>query len=501
MRTVPEKIYRSLPRGEFTILEAYLGALRGAQHLIYLENQFLWSSEVVGVLRDKLLHPPNDSFRLVLVLPVRPNNGADDTRGQLGVLAEADGGAGRFLACTLYTPGGPQAQKVYVHAKVGIVDDRWLTLGSANLNEHSLFNDTEVNVVINDEAARDVHATAALRRAPRAAARAGRGRRADAHRRAVATHRAGAARTARGRRPSHAPARPAPARLTALEAAARSRAEPARRWLAPPTRGIYSPQGWDGRERGSRSFPWGARPVSCPSPRRLRHTDRVEWRTDIHEAEWIAPRLHPFLTDVGSVIPVGYEAYARIFHPVPLATGGFERWCRRRRAKRPYRPPRDAVPPHRHAARRATPDDDPWLWSAHAGGRKPSTRDPPRARRTPAGGRGRRLVLRLGRVRWPRRPGRRRACRAARPQLSPDRGPIATALESALDARDQSAELWWPRDRTWFVSTEIDYAWTYLGGPAQLIDDVLGEPRLEALAASVTDKPFYDGDLLNAARG
>ena len=104
MRTVPEKIYRSLPRGEFTILEAYLGALRGAQQLIYLENQFLWSSEVVGILRDKLLHPPNDSFRLVLVLPARPNNGADDTRGQLGVLADADGGAGRFLACTLYTP-------------------------------------------------------------------------------------------------------------------------------------------------------------------------------------------------------------------------------------------------------------------------------------------------------------------------------------------------------------------------------------------------------------
>jgi phosphatidylserine/phosphatidylglycerophosphate/cardiolipin synthase-like enzyme len=39
---------------------------------------------------------------------------------------------------------------------VGIVDDRWLTVGSANLNEHSLFNDTEVNVVLHDErAARD----------------------------------------------------------------------------------------------------------------------------------------------------------------------------------------------------------------------------------------------------------------------------------------------------------------------------------------------------------
>ena len=39
---------------------------------------------------------------------------------------------------------------VYVHAKVGIVDDAWLTIGSANLNEHSLFNDTEMNVVCHD---------------------------------------------------------------------------------------------------------------------------------------------------------------------------------------------------------------------------------------------------------------------------------------------------------------------------------------------------------------
>ena len=39
---------------------------------------------------------------------------------------------------------------MYVHAKIGIVDDRWLTIGSANLNEHSLFNDTEMNVVTHD---------------------------------------------------------------------------------------------------------------------------------------------------------------------------------------------------------------------------------------------------------------------------------------------------------------------------------------------------------------
>jgi len=77
-------------------------------------------------------------------------------------------------------------------------------------------------------------------------------------------------------------------------------------------------------------------------------------------------------------------------------------------------------------------------------------------------------------------------------------GPLATASESTLEVRDQSVNMWWPHDRAWFVSTEIDYAWTYLGGPAHLIEDVLADPRLEALAATVTDKPFYDSDLLNA---
>jgi len=54
------------------------------------------------------------------------------------------------LACGLQALGGEGPQPVYVHAKIGIVDDRWLTIGSANLNEHSLFNDSEANVVTCD---------------------------------------------------------------------------------------------------------------------------------------------------------------------------------------------------------------------------------------------------------------------------------------------------------------------------------------------------------------
>ena len=152
LRTVPEKTYRFAPRGEFTILEAYLRALRSAERFIYLENQFLWSPEVVDVLADKLTRPPCEDFRILLLLPAKPSNGADTTRGQLGRLLDADAGAGRLLATTITAHHDGRSAPVYVHAKVAVVDDRWLTIGSANLNEHSLLNDTEMNVLVCDPA-------------------------------------------------------------------------------------------------------------------------------------------------------------------------------------------------------------------------------------------------------------------------------------------------------------------------------------------------------------
>ncbi|MEA2208530.1 MAG: hypothetical protein QOF54_1007 [Solirubrobacteraceae bacterium] len=147
VRTVPERIYDAWPRGDFRILEAYKRALRSARELVYLESQFLWSQQIVEILADKLRHPPSDGFRIVVLLPAKPNNGADSTRGQLAALVRADDGAGRFLATTISARTGQLSGPAYVHAKIGIVDDRWLTIGSANLNEHSLFNDTEMNIV------------------------------------------------------------------------------------------------------------------------------------------------------------------------------------------------------------------------------------------------------------------------------------------------------------------------------------------------------------------
>jgi phosphatidylserine/phosphatidylglycerophosphate/cardiolipin synthase-like enzyme len=150
VRTVAEDMYDAIPHGDFRILESYVRAIRHAQRFIYLENQFLWSPEIVALLAEKLRRPPREDFRLVVVLPARANNGQDDTSGQLGVLVEADDGAGRLLAATIRSLSGHHDDRLYVHAKVAVVDDVWLTVGSANLNAHSLLNDTEMNVVTQD---------------------------------------------------------------------------------------------------------------------------------------------------------------------------------------------------------------------------------------------------------------------------------------------------------------------------------------------------------------
>jgi phosphatidylserine/phosphatidylglycerophosphate/cardiolipin synthase-like enzyme len=158
LRTVQEDMYDSIPTGEFRIFESYLRAFRSARELIYIENQFLWSPELVSVIADKLRDPPTPDFRVVIVLPAKANNGAEDSRGQVRVLLDADDGGQRMLAATTrsLSPSRDRADPLYVHAKVAVVDDRWLIVGSANINAHSFFNNTEMCVATDDVAlARD----------------------------------------------------------------------------------------------------------------------------------------------------------------------------------------------------------------------------------------------------------------------------------------------------------------------------------------------------------
>ncbi|MDQ2942123.1 MAG: hypothetical protein M3R21_00435, partial [Candidatus Dormibacteraeota bacterium] len=57
--------------------------------------------------------------------------------------------------------------------------------------------------------------------------------------------------------------------------------------------------------------------------------------------------------------------------------------------------------------------------------------------------------------------------------------------------------LWWPEDRAWCVASEIDHPYSYVGGSSALIKEVLADPAIEAVPASVGDGITYDSDKVN----
>lgn len=80
-----------------------------------------------------------------------------------------------------------------------------------------------------------------------------------------------------------------------------------------------------------------------------------------------------------------------------------------------------------------------------------------------------------------------------------DAGPLDAVLLDLNPRWDQSPNLWWPGDVSWVVGTEVDLAWTYVGGTRQLIETLLLDDRLEVLETTLTDQIGYGADLLNAA--
>lgn len=53
----------------------------------------------------------------------------------------------------------------------------------------------------------------------------------------------------------------------------------------------------------------------------------------------------------------------------------------------------------------------------------------------------------------------------------------------------RSANLWWPEDHAWCVSTEVDFAWTYVAGPRSCIDTLLSHAELDA-RETTADAPW-----------
>ena len=171
-RTIPEHTYGFDPDpGIQGIAQLYTNALGTAQHFIYLENQYFWLRAYTGIDIPFLGTDSPDMERniveigaalrrgasVAIILPDHPNLGRAFTDAGLARLqSEAPEAVarGRLQAFCLGTSArkeeGEHYRPIYVHAKVAIIDDLWATVGSANLNNRGMRDDTEMNVATLD---------------------------------------------------------------------------------------------------------------------------------------------------------------------------------------------------------------------------------------------------------------------------------------------------------------------------------------------------------------
>lgn len=227
---------------------------------------------------------------------------------------------------------------------------------------------------------------------------------------------------------------------------------------------------------------------------------------DTAAASWLRPRLLKATPDtgtlVGSVIPTGFSAYARVFHPADGWTDDEPSLTWREVAG---------------WAGRAVHPQMQWEAISRPAVTTPQQRpcaDGPPTGYCPADVR-RPLVERL--VSHTTTPELCWVCvwegfgladafvGAPRVDL-PGRNYIL--LSATLDAVSDGVllgrgmhyvgpNLWWPEDRAWCVSTEIDFRWTYVAGTLPCIEDVLADDRLEALITEPDHRGDYLSDIIN----
>lgn len=130
------------PHGERSIARAYRKSFARARSLIYLEDQYLWSTAVTQSLRDALARSPD--LRIIAVVPRYPDHdsglsGPPSRYAQLEALRVLD--SDRVAVYDLQNESGVP---IYVHAKVCIIDDQWMTCGSDNFNRRSWTSDSEL---------------------------------------------------------------------------------------------------------------------------------------------------------------------------------------------------------------------------------------------------------------------------------------------------------------------------------------------------------------------
>ena len=168
MTDAPVGIARTEPawRGQPLVEEWRTLMLRSialVRRTLYLENQYFTSPVIAEALAKRLAEPHGPEIVLVSTKhsPSYFDRISMDRARSIAVrrLREAD----VFGRLRMLCPHTPHGKPVIVHAKVTIVDDRLVRIGSANLNNRSGGLDTEVELAIEAQSQAHSAAIVALR--------------------------------------------------------------------------------------------------------------------------------------------------------------------------------------------------------------------------------------------------------------------------------------------------------------------------------------------------
>jgi phosphatidylserine/phosphatidylglycerophosphate/cardiolipin synthase-like enzyme len=126
----------------------WLEAMRAARDCIYIENQFLASGSAADVLEARLKEP--DGPEVIIILPDTAESWLeseimDSARARILARLHAADSHGRFAA---FYPVNAAGEAIYVHAKLLIVDDRLVRIGSSNLSNRSMQLDSECDIAV-----------------------------------------------------------------------------------------------------------------------------------------------------------------------------------------------------------------------------------------------------------------------------------------------------------------------------------------------------------------
>jgi phosphatidylserine/phosphatidylglycerophosphate/cardiolipin synthase-like enzyme len=130
------------------IEELFVEQIARAKRFIYAESQYFASRRIAEAIAERVAEP--DPPEIVLINPETAHGWLEQTAMDtarvrlLHAVAEKDH-ARRFRVYVPLTSGGMQ---IYVHAKLMIVDDEIVRVGSANMNNRSMGLDTECDVFI-----------------------------------------------------------------------------------------------------------------------------------------------------------------------------------------------------------------------------------------------------------------------------------------------------------------------------------------------------------------